>query len=240
MAEPTIDEGSDKTVKQRKVNATASTQRFLPVAEIRDNTVVLKNGGVRMIFKTSSVNFNLKSADEQNALIYGYQGFLNTLEFPVQIVVRSRKLDIDSYVETLKGIAKTQDSALMKRQTIEYMEYIKKLVEYADIMEKNFYVVVPHDPLRSENMGTFKKFQQYISPQDSLANIRLRHREFDKLRKVLAERGNIVRAGLEGCGLQVSELTTNEIVELFYQIYNPTTSRYQRLHNLSGENLLPM
>ncbi len=234
------EEYKDKTVKQRKSTNTASSQRFLPIAEIRDGTVILKNGGVRLIFKTSSVNFNLKSVDEQNALIYAYQGFINTLEYPVQVLIRSRKLDIDSYVASLQEIARKQDSPLMKRQTVEYIEYIKKLVEYADIMEKNFYVIVPHDPLRAQNLGAFQKFKAYISPQDSLANIRQRHREFEKLRKTLSDRGNIVRAGLEGCGLQVTELGTNEIVELFYQIYNPETSRHQKLHNLSGENLLPM
>jgi len=236
MPEP----GEDKTVKQRKAALAASTQRYLPMAEIRDGTVVLKNGGIRLILKTSSVNFNLKSVDEQNALIYAYQGFLNTIEFPIQILIRSRKLDIDLYVATLQEIAKKQDSPLMKRQTVEYIEYIKKLVEYADIMEKNFYVVIPHDPARSQNLGMIKKFKQSITPQDNLAAIRVRHREFDKLRKTLSARANTVRAGLEGCGLQVTELGTNEIVELFYQIYNPETARYQKLHNLSGENLLPM
>jgi hypothetical protein len=230
----------DSTVHQKKGQTTASTQRFLPVAEIRDSTLVLKNGGVRAILKTSSVNFNLKSADEQNALIYAYQGFLNTLDFPIQILIRSRKLDIDMYIDHLGVIAKKQTSPLMRKQTVEYMEYIKKLVEYADIMEKNFYVVIPHDPLRTNNLNMFQKFSRTITPDDSLTNIRIRHREFDKLRKKLTQRVNIARAGLEGCGLRVMELGTNEIVELFYQIYNPGTSRNQKLQNLSGQDVLPM
>lgn len=230
----------DKTVRQKKGSPEASTQRFLPVSEIRDGVAVLKNGGVRAILKTSSVNFNLKSVEEQNALIYAYQGFVNTLEFPVQILVRSRKLDIDVYVANLTKTAKAQQNPLLRKQTFEYIEYIKKLVEYADIMEKNFYVVVPHDPIRSQGRGMFKLFVQSISPEDSLENIRLRHREFEKLHKKLSQRVNIVRAGLEGCGLNVVELGTSEIVELFYQIYNPSTARNQKLVNLAGENILPM
>jgi len=230
----------DKTVHGKKTKKTASTQRFLPIGEIHDATLVLKNGGVRAILKTSSVNFNLKSVDEQNALIYAYQGFLNTLDFPIQIVARSKKLDIDLYVDKLSGIAKKQENPLLRKQTLEYIEYIKKLVEYADIMEKNFYVVVPHDPLRAQNPGTIGKFRRAISPEDSPENIRLRHREFAKLRKVLSQRVSTVKAGLEGCGLRVEELSTDEIVELFYHIYNPTTARNQKLQNLAGENILPM
>lgn len=230
----------DSTVHQKKTQSTASTQRFLPIAEIRDGTAVLKNGGVRAILKTSSVNFNLKSSDEQNALIYAYQGFLNTISFPIQILVRSRKLDIDMYVDNLNAIAKEQESPLMKKQTIEYMEYIKKLVEYADIMEKNFYVIVPHDPIRARDINIFQQFSRSIHPEDSITNIRIRHREFDALRKKLTQRVNTVKAGLEGCGLRVTELGTNEIVELFYQIYNPGTSRHQKISNLAGQDVLPM
>ena len=126
-----------------------STQRFLQIAEVRDNVLVLKNGGVRTILKTSSINFNLKSEAEQNSIIYAYQNFLNSLEFPIQIVVRSKKLEIDEYLEKIRGYGDKQPNPLLKKQTLEYVEYIKKLVEYADIMEKEFYVVVPYDPPRA-------------------------------------------------------------------------------------------
>lgn len=230
----------EKTVHQKKSSPAASTQKFLTIAEIRDGTLVLKNGGVRSILKTSSVNFNLKSSDEQNALIYAYQGFLNTLKFPVQIVVRSRKLDIDLYIEKLVRIAKAQENPLMKKQTTEYIEYIKKLVEYADIMEKNFYVIVPLDPPRAQDLSMFQKFVRAITPQDSLEAIRQRHKEFENLRKKLSSRVSTAKAGLEGCGLQVEELSTNEIIELFYQIYNPGISRHQKLQDVAGQDILPM
>ena len=129
-----------KSVQQKKGSIQQSTQLYLNIAEIRDNVFVLKNGWMRSILQVSSINFNLKSEQEQNAIIYAYQGFLNTIDFPIQILVRSRKLDIDAYLDSLNEKREKQTNMLLQRQTFEYIEYIKKLVEYADIMEKNFYV----------------------------------------------------------------------------------------------------
>ena len=116
------------TVKARPAQQkSAATQRFLPIAEIHNDTVVLKNGGLRAVLQTSSINFNLKSEEEQNSLIYGYQSFLNSLEFPVQILIRSKKLDIDDYLESLEETKNKQENPLLKEQTAEYQEYIEKL-----------------------------------------------------------------------------------------------------------------
>ncbi len=227
------------SVKQQKTGTQHSSQLYLPVAEIKDSIVVLKNGGLRSILQTSSVNFNLKSETEQNSLIYAYQGFLNTLEFPIQILVKSKKLDIDKYLETLREIAEKQQNHLLQKQTLEYHDYIKKLVEYADIMEKNFYVIVPYDPFRNQKKGIFGKFMDYITPEDSLPKIRERHREFESLKKGLLQRVNVVKVGLENCNLQVVQLNTQQLVELFYQIYNPELSRNEKLSNLDGYDLLP-
>ncbi len=223
---------TDKSVRQKKGSAAASTQLYLDIAEVKDNVVVLKNGGLRAILQTSSINFNLKSEEEQNAIIYGYQRFLNSLDFPIQIVVRSRKLDIDKYLENLRGLGEKHTNPLLKQQTLEYCEYIQKLVEYADIMEKKFYVVVPYDPYRSQDMNIFAKFLQSISSADSIDNIKRRYREFDELNKGLIQRVNMVKAGLEGCNLRVAQLTTPQIIELFYQIYNPDTARNEKLEDL--------
>jgi hypothetical protein len=220
------------TVRQRKAAAAASTQRYLPIAEIKNNTVVLKNGGIRAVLQASSVNFNLKSEDEQNSLIYAYQAFLNTLEFPVQILIRSKKLDIDNYIENLKDIAENQTQPLLQRQTEEYIEYISKLVEYADIMEKKFYVVVPADIEAGPKLGFFEKFWQHMHPQDTLAKMMARERDFQTRRKVLTQRINIVKQGLENCNLRVTELQTQELIGLMYQVYNPITSREQKIEDL--------
>jgi len=224
---------TDKSVRQKKGSAASSTQLYLDIAEIKDNVVVLKNGGLRAIIQTNSINFNLKSEEEQNAIIYAYQGFLNSLDFPIQIVVRSRKLDIDKYLENLRSIAETHKNPLLKKQTLEYCEYIQKLVEFADIMEKKFYVVVPYDPYRAQNLNMFSKFMQSISSADSIDNIKRRHHEFEELNKGLAQRVNMVKAGLEGCNLRVAQLATPQIIELFYQIYNPNTARNEKLEDLT-------
>lgn len=231
---------TQESVKQAKQKAAAAlgTQAFLQIAEIRDNTVVLKNGGLRGILRVSSINFNLKSEEEQNAIIYSYQGFLNTLEFPIQIVVQSKKLDIDNYLEKLKKRGEKQKNPLLQRQTLEYVEYIAKLVEYADIMEKEFFVVVPCDPYRAQNLNVFQKFFQKMKPKDTYESVKKRRDEFDELRKKLLQRLNVVRIGLENCGLKVEDLTTSQLIELFYSLYNPVLSRYQKLKNFDQERIV--
>jgi len=225
------------SVKQKKTSPTMSTQIFLDIAEIKDNVVVLKNGGLRAILQTTSINFNLKSEEEQNSIIYGYQNFLNSLNFPVQIVVQSRKLDVDKYIETVREIGEKHTNVLLKEQTNEYCDYILKLVEYADIMEKKFYVVVPFDPYRNRNQNTFSKFMSSISSSDSVDSIKHRHKEFEELNKGLTERVNAVTAGLEGCNLRVAQLGTSQLIELFYQIYNPSTSRNEKVEDLDKMNV---
>lgn len=222
-----------ETVKQKKTSPSMSTQLYLDIAEIKDNVVILKNGGLRGILQTTSINFNLKSEEEQNSIIYGYQNFLNSLEFPVQIVVQSRKLDVDKYIETVREIGDQHTNVLLKEQTNEYCDYILKLVEYADIMEKKFYVVVPYDPYRNRKQSTLSKFMSSISSSDSVDAIKRRHKEFEELNKGLNERISAVVAGLEGCNLRVAQLGTPQLIELFYQIYNPVTSRNEKIEDLS-------
>ncbi len=221
------------SVRQKKVSPTLSTQMHLDIAEIKDNTIILKNGGLRAILQTTSINFNLKSEEEQNSIIYGYQRFLNSLEFPIQIVVQSRKLDVDKYIENVREIGEKHTNVLLKEQSNEYCDYILKLVEYADIMEKKFFVVIPFDPYRNKNKNTLSKFMEAISSSDSIDSIKRRHKEFETLNKGINERVNAAVAGLEGCGLRVARLSTTQLIELFYQIYNPITSRNEKIENLN-------
>ena len=228
---------SAESVKNSKVSVAAATQLHLRIAEIRDNTVVLKNGGLRSVIKVSSLNFNLKSEAEQNAIIYSYQAFLNTLEFPIQIVIRSRKLDLDVYIEKLKGIAEKQANSLLQRQTYEYVDYIQRLIEYADIMEKEFYVVVPTDPPRAQSQNFIEKFWGRMNPADTVGSITHRHQEFEQLKKTLNQRVTTISSALENCGLKTQELTTSELIALFYQIYNPLTSRNEKVDDVSKTDI---
>jgi hypothetical protein len=218
--------------KNNRAKKEASTQTHLRIAEIRDNVVVLKNGGVRAVLKTSSINFNLKSEDEQNAIIYSYQSFLNSLEFPIQILVRSKKLDIDNYIEQVRKLGEKQENQLLQEQTYEYASYVERLVEYADIMEKEFYVIIPYNPGRTEGTHKVQSFFQRLFPKDTHGDTKQRHSEFDGLKKNISQRVNIAKSGLENCGLKVTELETVDLIELYYNSYNPMTSRNQKLHQM--------
>src|SRR3989344_1612347 len=122
---------------------TASTQRYLDIAEIKEGTIIMRDGSLRAVVVVSSINFSLKSGDEQNALISAYQNFLNALEFPIEILMQSRKLDIHAYLDKLRSTMQQQTNELLRLQTQEYIEYASKLIEFASIMTKTFYVVVP-------------------------------------------------------------------------------------------------
>ena len=223
--------------KKKRDEKMASTQVHLRIGEIRDNVLVLKNGGMRTILKASSINFNLKSEQEQNAIIAGYQNFLNSLEFPIQIITRSKKLDIDDYIQQVKKLGQKQENKLLQDQTFEYAEYIRRLVEYADIMEKEFYVVVPYEPMRAQGKGFFKGFFKRFAPKDSYSEIKKRHSEFNQLKKGLTQRVHTVKSGLEQCGIRTQELETQDIIEVFYESFNPNISRSARIKNLSETDL---
>jgi type IV secretory pathway VirB4 component len=219
--------------KNNRNKKKTSTQANMRVAEIRDNVVVLKNGGLRTVLKTNSINFNLKSEEEQNAIIYSYQSFLNSLEFPIQILVRSKKLDIDDYIDQVNILGEKQENKLLQEQTFEYAQYIQRLVEYADIMEKQFYVIVPYEPgyAGPSATGVFQSFFQRLSPTSTSGDVKKRHSTFDSYKKSLLQRVGTVKSGLENAGLKVDELNTLELIELFYESYNPLTSQNQKLRD---------
>ena len=225
-------------VRQRKKSPAASTQRFLSVAAIRDDVMVLKNGGMRAVLSVCAVNVGLKSETEQNALIMAYQNFLNALEFPVQILVRSKKLDLDDYLRQMKSLPARQQNPLLRRQTEDYLHYMSRLVEYADIMKKEFYVVVPMTPIRARDLNVFQKFMRFLSPDDTPAAIRTRNAEFSRLRRDVMHRANIAKAGLEGCGLQVEMLDSSGLVRLMYEMYHPETSRHQKISDMGRLDVL--
>jgi len=169
--------------------------------------------------------------------IYSYQSFLNSLEFPIQILVKSRKLDIDAYLENMTTLARDQKDQRLQAQTFEYIEYIGKLVELADIMEKRFYVIVPHDPTRTGRVNPISKFIKALNPADSVENIKLREKEFESMQKGINQRASSVRSGLIRCSLNVKRLNTYELINLLYQSYNPKTAYNQKAENLSKLNI---
>ncbi len=220
------------SVRNGKKNKLISTQKYLQFSEVHDDTLVLKNGGLRAVLEVSSMNFNLKSEAEQNAIIHSYQSFLNALDFPVQILVRSRKLDIDHYIADLEHRHSQITNPLLQQQMGDYISYISQLVEYSDIMEKKFFVVVPLNPVRAQKKGIFAGFLEYIQPEDTVEKIIQRKREFKNLKKNLDARVQTVKTALENCGLGVKQLRTEEIIQLFYQAYNPDKARTQKFRSM--------
>jgi len=130
---------------QKKEHPDSSTARYLPFSQIRENVVIMKDDSTRIIMKCSTINFLLKNTQEQDSIIISFQRFLNSLDFPIQILVRSTKLDIDTYLNKLKDKALQQKNSLLQNQTYEYIEYLRKLIEIAGIMKKDFYIIIPFD-----------------------------------------------------------------------------------------------
>lgn len=197
-----------------------ATQNFIPLKEIRDGVVVLKNGTMRGVLLVSAVNLALKSTDEQTATMSAFQGFLNTLEFSVQIVVQSRKFDILPYLAVLEDRLKNIPEELLRIQTRMYIEYVKTITEQSNIMQKHFYVVVPYTGNGSQvgaDGGGFSLFGK--RKKQTLAEAE--QESFENKRAQLEQRMNVVKQGLTGIGLRVTELETQQLIEVYYQLYNP-------------------
>ena len=196
-----------------------ATQEFVPIKEVRDGIVVLKDGSMRGIVLTSSLNFSLKSDDERNAIIMQFQDFLNSLDFAVQISIQSRRLDIRPYIALLEDRYKEQINDLMKIQTREYIEFIKKFTETTNIMTKSFFVVVSYDPaLINIKGGVAGKLFQRKTVTEKLEE---KQASFEENRTQLEQRVSVVEQGLSRCGIRVIRLGTEEVIELFYKIFNP-------------------
>ncbi len=203
-----------------------ATKQRLDIAEIREDCVVLKDGTLRAVLLVSSINFALKSEEEQNAIIAAYVSFLNALEFPLQIVVQSRKLNIDAYLERLRQAEKEQTNELLKIQIADYREYVKELVEMGDIMSKRFYVVVPYDPLSDKRKGFWARLAEILSPGAALT---LGAERFKKRRKDLFARVEHIQMLLSSMGLTSVILDTQSLIELFYNLYNPELSETEKM-----------
>ncbi|MCX6716040.1 MAG: hypothetical protein NT077_03420 [Candidatus Taylorbacteria bacterium] len=197
-----------------------TTQDFVPIQEIRDGIVILKNGGMRSIILAASLNFALKSSDEQSAILMQFQNFLNSLDFSIQIFIQSKKLDIRPYIALLEDRYKEQTTELMKIQVREYIEFIKTFVESTNIMSKSFFVVIPYDPpiMNSSKNPISGMLPHKDNTEKEKTSI---EEKFQEYKSQLEQRTAVVEQGLIRCGIRTAELGTEEVVELFYKIFNP-------------------
>jgi hypothetical protein len=201
------------------ISKAKTTQEFVPIKEIRDGVVVLKDGGLRSVVLASSVNLSLKSNDEQRATILQFQSFLNTLDFSVQISIQSRRLDIRPYLLLLENRMRVQNEPLLKLQTREYIEFIKNFTESVSIMTKSFFIVVPytHTSLQSDS----DMFKGFFSKKTREQRKAAEQMDFEEKRSQLEQRVSVIQQGLSRCGIKSIQLGTEEVVEVFYKVFNP-------------------
>ncbi|PIR70319.1 MAG: hypothetical protein COU46_02130 [Candidatus Niyogibacteria bacterium CG10_big_fil_rev_8_21_14_0_10_42_19] len=201
------------------------SQNFVPIQEIRDGVVILKDKTMHAVIMASSLNFALKSSDEQEAIISQYQNFLNSLDFSIQFVIQSRKLDLDPYLETMRDAEKKLTSELLQIQTREYVEFIKTFVKAANIVSKTFYVVISYSPpfldLDKSDGGLFSAFNKITGLGSGSAAAYIPDEKFEEYKVQLWQRVEIVQSGLGRCGVRGVQLNTEELVELYYNAFNP-------------------
>lgn len=201
------------------------TQDFLEIQDIKEGIVILKNSQIRGVLMVSSLNFALKSSEEQSAIVYAFQSFLNSLDFSCQILVQSRNINITPYLDAIKKLEEEQINELLKTQISSYVEFIKELVGGDNIMTKSFYVVVPYTLTEvlgvggaARQLSVFKMFGKKEAGQKQ----QMSEEDFQKCKNQLWQRMEFLAVGLKRCGLDVVPLTTPELIELFWAVHHPS------------------
>ena len=214
-----------------------STQNMLQIAEIRDGIVIMNDGSFRSVVMVKSINFDLMSPQEQEAVEFNYQNFLNSLYFPIQIFIRSQKVDIAPYLEKLDKIRSEHDNMLLALLMDDYIGYISVLAQQTNIMDKKFYVIIPFFP-HVELQKALTQSKNFITGVSSLFNSKEQHvvineDDLEKAKTELRNRVQAVLSGLMQCNIQGLPLDTQELIELFYDTYNPDTATRQQLKNFN-------
>jgi hypothetical protein len=199
------------------VPVSSPTQSFVPIKEIKDGVIILPSGELRAILIASSVNLSLKSQDEQQAILLQFQNYLNSLDFETQTVVQSRRLDIRPYINLLENRAKNVLGDLLKTQIKEYIEFIKTFTDSTNIMTKSFFVVIPYLAPLTKSGSPFDLLKNKSGAMHSVEDIAF----FEENRSQLEQRISTVEQGLGRVGVRTARLGTEEIIELFYKLFNP-------------------
>ena len=214
-----------------------STQNMLQLAEVRDGIVIMNDGSFRSVVMVKSINFDLMSPQEQEAVEYAYQGFLNSLYFPIQIFIRSQKIDLQPYIAKLDKIRTEHDNMLLAMLMEDYITYIDQLSQQTNIMDKKFYIVIPYFPVVDTQKMLTQSKTFLTGLKDLFANkeqhVTVNEADLEKAKSELRNRVQAVLAGLMQCGVQGLPLDTHELIELYYDSYNPDTATRQQLKNFN-------
>ncbi len=213
----------------KKNPAKATTQGMLPITEIREDTVILRDGTLRAVLAVSSINFGLKSEEEQEAIISAYRQFINILDFPLQIVIQSRKLNISDYLDRLLSAEQTQTNELLRQQIRDYRSFVGQLVELGEIMSKRFFMVVPYSAISDTRKSFWSRLGDVFQPGRF---IRMKDERFRSQKNELELRLGHVESALASAGLKTARLDTQGLIELYYTVYNPETSEQQPLASI--------
>ena len=210
-----------------------STQNSIPIAEIRNGIVILKDGSFKAIVKAEAINFDLMSTVEQEAVEYAYQSFLNSLYFPIQVNIQSRRVDSETYLKKLKANLRNQNNMLLSVLIEDYLDFIEELIDNSDIMNKSFYVVIPfyNNELTRENAARAGKnlWSKLINFNQKTGGVTINEGTLDKASKELRYRVATVIDGLRDCGVVCRPLNTQQLIEVYYEYYNPETTLSQPL-----------
>jgi hypothetical protein len=217
-----------------------STQNALQIAEIRDGIVIMNDGSFRSVIMVKSINFDLMSGEEREAVEYSYQSFLNSLYFPLQIFIRSQKVDLRPYLERLNKIRQEHDNMLLALLMDDYLAYISNLAMQTNIMDKKFYVVIPFFPTLdvqkalSQSKNFFSGLKGLFVTQQQ--KVVVNEQDLNAAKDELRNRIQATLSGLQQCGIQGLPLDTQELIELYYDTYNPDTATRQQLKNFNDLN----
>lgn len=237
-AAPTVSQAAAPGIKPVAPHANPnSTQNMLQIAEIRDGIVIMNDGSFRSVIMVKSINFDLMSQAEKEAVEYNYQNFLNSLYFPMQIFIRSQKVDIAPYIEKLDKIRSEHDNMLLALLMDDYIDYMSALAEQTNIMDKKFYIVIPFFP-HVDVQKAITQSKNFMTGLIALFNSKEQHvvineAELEKAKAELRNRVQAVLNGLQQCNIQGLPLDTQELIELYYDTYNPDTATRQELKNFN-------
>ena len=213
-----------------------STQNALQVAEVRDGIVIMNDGTYRAVVMCKAINFDLMSPQEREAVEFAYQGFLNSLNFPIQIFMRSEKVDLKPYLKKLDKIRAEQDNMLLALLMEDYIGFLDAIAQQTNIMNKQFYVVIsypdPNQDVRStikQSTGFFTGVADLFGSKDKTPHIVIDEKALEDAKTELRNRVHAVIEGLQQCSVQSLPLDTQELIELYYNVYNPDTATHQHL-----------
>jgi Fe2+ transport system protein B len=214
----------------------ASTQQHLDIYDIDQDLLILKNGSARLVLEVTAVNFNLLSEVEQDAIIAAYSSLLNSLSFPIQVIVRSKRMDISLYLKKLEEVEKEQINHHLKKRIGSYRNYVEQLISKNEVLDKSFFIAIPYqETLLTSSENALKKIfsrrKRVILNKDAILK---------KAKVSLEPRREHLIKQLNKVGVRAQQLKTKELVELFYDIYNPDSAREQRLTQEAEDYTTPL